>query len=72
MPKKNAKGVPPKGTPPKARNNNLSKPAQAELVPMNFKVSPEFAKDFKVYAAMHGLKLVDLLKLGFEAYKKNG
>ncbi len=70
MPKKNTKGLPPKGLPPQASNNNLNKPAQAELVPLNFKVPPEFAKEFKVFAAMHGLKLVDLLKLGFDAYKK--
>ena len=70
MPKTNTKGLPPKGLPPQTSNNNLNKPAQAELVPLNFKVPPEFAKEFKVFAAMHGLKLVDLLKLGFDAYKK--
>lgn len=70
MSKKSTKGMPPKGTPPTASSNNLSKPAQTELVPLNFKVSPEFAKDFKVYAAMNGYKLIDLLKDSFEAYKK--
>ncbi len=67
--KKNAKGVPPKGKAPTISNNNLSKPAQADLVPLNFKVSPEFARDFKVYAAMHSMKLVELLKTSFEEYK---
>lgn len=70
MPKKNLKGLPPKGTPPKASNHNLNKPAQNDLVPLNFKVPPEFAKDFKVFAAMHGMKLVDLLKASFDTYKR--
>lgn len=70
MPKTNTKGLPPKGLPPQASNNNLNKPAQAELVPLNFKVPPEFAKEFKVFAAMHGYKLIDLLKDSFESHKK--
>lgn len=71
MTRKTTKGVPPKGTPPKAKANNLTKPAQADLVALNFKVSPEFAKDFKVFAAMHNMKLVDLLKASFEYYEKD-
>ena len=60
-----------KGTPPTQSNSNLGKPSAVGLVPMNFKVSSEFARDFKVYAAMHDLKLVDLLKASFEQYKES-
>ena len=71
--KPSKKGAPPasKGTPPKASKNNLAKPAQGDLVPINFKVDGEFAKDFKVFAAMHDMKLVELFKKSFEHYKQS-
>ena len=37
--------------------------------PLNFRVSAEFRRQFKVYAAQHGLKLNELLRLSFEAYR---
>jgi hypothetical protein len=41
--------------------------------PLNFRVSAEFRRQFKVYAAQHGLKLNELLRLSFEAYRsQNG
>ena len=58
-----------KGAPPAAPDNNQAKPAAAELVPLNFKTDAEFARDFRVYAAMHNMKLVELLKASFENYK---
>lgn len=39
------------------------------LQPMNFKVPPEFHKEFKIYAAAHGLKMNQLLFKAFEALK---
>jgi hypothetical protein len=38
--------------------------------PLNFRVSDAFRREFKVYAAKHGLKLNELLRRGFEAYRR--
>jgi hypothetical protein len=38
--------------------------------PLNFRVSEAFRRQFKVYAAEHGLKLNELLRLSFEAYRR--
>lgn len=37
---------------------------------LNFKVPPEFKREFKGYAASQGLTMVDLLKEGFALSKK--
>jgi hypothetical protein len=42
----------------------------AELVPMQFKMPPEFVKAFKIQAATHGMKLNELLKACFDAFNK--
>lgn len=36
---------------------------------LNFKVSPELKKEFKVYAAAQGMSMIDLLKEGFALSK---
>ncbi|WP_257263346.1 hypothetical protein [Endozoicomonas sp. ONNA2] len=46
------------------------KSANDEWVGLSFRVSPEFSREFKVYAAKNDFKLVDLLKEGFKALKK--
>lgn len=38
--------------------------------PLNFRVPDAFRREFKVYAASHGLKLNELLRLSFEAYRR--
>jgi hypothetical protein len=38
--------------------------------PLNFRVPAAFRTAFKTYAASHDLKLNALLKLSFEAYRK--
>jgi hypothetical protein len=38
--------------------------------PLNFRVPDSFRREFKVYAAQHGLKLNELLRLSFEAYRR--
>ena len=43
---------------------------EAGLMPLNFRVSAEFRRAFKTYAAAHDLKLNMLLKLSFESYRK--
>jgi hypothetical protein len=37
--------------------------------PLNFRVPQAFRREFKVFAASHGLKLNELLRLSFEAYR---
>jgi hypothetical protein len=38
--------------------------------PLNFRVKASFRREFKTYAAAHDLKLNELLRRGFDAYKK--
>lgn len=37
---------------------------------LNFKVNPEFKKDFKGFAVAQGISMTDLLKEGFALSKK--
>ena len=37
---------------------------------LNFRVSPDFRREFKVYAAAHDLKLSELLQRSFETYRQ--
>ena len=39
------------------------------LTPLNFRVPAAFRREFKTYAARHDLKLNELLRLSFEAYR---
>jgi hypothetical protein len=43
---------------------------ESGLQPLNFRVSAEFRREFKTYAAAHDFKLNELLKLAFESYRK--
>jgi hypothetical protein len=43
----------------------------ADLIPMQFKMPPDFAKAFKVQAATNGMKLNELLKACFDAFMKS-
>ena len=38
-------------------------------MPLNFRISGAFRREFKTYAARHDLKLNELLRLSFEAYR---
>ena len=38
---------------------------------LNFKVSPEFKKEFKGFAVSEGISMTNLLKEGFALSKKN-
>lgn len=40
------------------------------LAPLNFRVAAGFRREFKTYAARHDLKLNELLRRSFEAYRK--
>lgn len=39
-------------------------------VPLNFRVSGEFRRRFRMYAAAHDLKLNELLRMAFDDYEK--
>lgn len=43
----------------------------AELVPMQFKMPPDFVRAFKVQAATNGMKLNELLKACFNAFNNS-
>jgi hypothetical protein len=53
-----------------ARRNDAN-PDEAGNAPLNFKVSPEFRREFKTYAAQHNKKLKQLLYESFAALKAN-
>ena len=40
------------------------------LTPMNFRVSAQFHREFKVYAAQHGKTMVELLQESFRLLKE--
>lgn len=65
----NMKGAPPGMNNPQEASHNLTKPEAGELAPLNFKVSPEFKKEFKGFANDHDMSMVDLLKAAYELYK---
>ncbi|WP_294071546.1 hypothetical protein [Sphingomonas sp.] len=49
-----------------------AKPAgegREELVPLNFRLPASFRREFKTYAARHDMKLNELLRRCFEAYR---
>jgi hypothetical protein len=62
-----------KGEPPSLRQTkaNLAAPASEELANLNFKVSAEFKRDFKVAAAQKGVTQVELLREVFDYWNRN-
>lgn len=66
--KKSSKGEPPQSS---ETRSNLTKPEPAKLVDLNFKVPAEFRKDFKIAAATHGIKQVELLHEIFESWSQS-
>jgi len=47
-----------------------AKDQEPGVAPLNFRVSAEFRREFKTYAAAHDLKLNKLLVLSFHNYRK--
>jgi hypothetical protein len=45
--------------------------SRADLTALNFKVPQAFHREFKTYAAQHGLSMLELLKTGFDLVKRN-
>jgi hypothetical protein len=44
--------------------------ADGGLSPLNFRVPANFRREFKTFAARHDLKLNELLRRSFEAYRR--
>ena len=66
-PQRTGKGLPPA---PAQVVHNLDRAEAGTLTALNFKVSPEFHREFKAYAAVHGVSMVDILKEGFALVKQ--
>jgi hypothetical protein len=47
-----------------------TKDAEEDLGYLSFRVSPEFKREFKTYAASHDVSMTDLLVTAFQALKK--
>jgi len=43
---------------------------EANFTPLNFRIPASFRRAFRTYAATHDLKLNELLRLCFEAYRR--
>jgi hypothetical protein len=43
---------------------------EANFTPLNFRIPASFRREFRTYAATHDLKLNELLRLCFEAYRR--
>lgn len=43
---------------------------EASSVPLNFRVSADLRRRFRMFAAKHDLKLNELLRLAFDEYEK--
>ena len=49
---------------------NLEKPPPLATETLNFKVTAEFKREFKVYAAAHDITMIQLLEEGYRLYKQ--
>jgi hypothetical protein len=63
---KSRKGAPP---PPVQTIGNLDKSEPNNLQPLNFKVPPDFKREFKSYAAQHDVSMSQLLQEAFQVLK---
>ncbi|WP_440867877.1 hypothetical protein [Symbiopectobacterium purcellii] len=60
----------PKSGPIKQETLNTRKRESTQLVDLNFKVSPEFHRAFKIYAASNDMSMKDVLMAAFSALKE--
>jgi len=60
----------PSSKPPKAAMRQRGEVPSIDLVPLQFRMTPEFVKAFKQAALDSDLKLNELLKECFESYQK--
>jgi len=60
-----------KKTPEKVSANTRKKDT-GKPVDLNFKVSPEFRREFKIWASSHDMSQKEALELAFKLLKKHG
>lgn len=53
-----------------SQRKGKDKPSAADAETLNFKVTSEFKREFKGYAATQGITMLELLKEGFELTKR--
>ncbi len=53
-----------------ARSAAPAEDTEVNNVPLNFRVSADLRRRFRVFAANHDLKLNELLRLAFDEYEK--
>lgn len=64
----------PKGLPPTPQEtshivgNNTQKPEAGQTVPCNFRVSPEFRRRLKSFAATHDMSMVEVFEKAVDEY----
>jgi hypothetical protein len=58
------------GGKPETQSENTKQPESGNLVALNFKVSPEVKKDFKVWAAAHNKTQREVLEEAFKLLKQ--
>ena len=61
----------PSTKPPKAAMRQRGEVPSIDLVPLQFRMSPEFVKSFKQAALDGDMKLNELLKECFDSYQQN-
>lgn len=62
---------PPTVEPIQPVQGNLNKSENDKIVTLNFKVTAEFKRDFKTFAAVNDISMRKLLEYCFDAYKRN-
>jgi hypothetical protein len=67
--KRPGKGMPPIAASP--TNNNLSKPASGQKVPLQVKIAPELRREVRAYAAEHEVELSLLFENMWQYYRQN-
>jgi len=55
---------------PATSDHDATREGEGGLSPLNFRVPAGFRREFKTYAAQHDLKLNELLRRSFEAYRR--
>lgn len=54
----------------RTEGNGEGRALESEKESLNFKISPQFKKEFKGFAVSEGISMTDLLKEGFALSKK--
>ena len=65
-----APDMPGRVAPPAPVSTPAAGQGEAGGQPLNFRVPNAFRREFTVYAASHGFKLNELLRLSFDAYRR--